>query len=186
MLSLQEMFRKLYRIADSEESTEKLLLSPQFWTPWSQAQEKISLISHTREIIRALQSERIILAQVSWKQLEEIVAEILRSHGMEIHIVKESPQGGRDIIARGVLIPGEEPITIAVEVKHRPVVGRPEVQKALWQNRHFPALMFATSGRFTGGVLEEKRSPENHLRLILKDGTAIGDLIRSHPSILGK
>ncbi|MFL6236440.1 MAG: hypothetical protein ACJ76N_25140 [Thermoanaerobaculia bacterium] len=72
---------------------------------------------------------------------------------MEIHIVRQRPQGGRDIVARGELIPGQEPLEMAVEVKHRPVVGRPEVQKALWQNRAYPALLFVTLGRFTGGRL---------------------------------
>jgi hypothetical protein len=69
---------------------------------------------------------------------------------------------------------------MAVEVKHRKVVDRPEVEMALHQNRRFPALLFVTSGRFTAGVLKEKALPENQLRLFLKDGDALGDLIRDY------
>ena len=43
-----------------------------------------------------------------------------------------------------MLIPGEEPIEMAVEVKHRAVVDRPQVQLALYQNRAYPALLFVT------------------------------------------
>jgi hypothetical protein len=129
----------------------------------------------------ALKREEIHLDSVSWRQLEDIVAEVLRAKGMEIHLVRENPQGGRDIVARGELIPGHEPMLLAVEVKHRRIVDRPELDKALWQNRHFPALMFVTSGRFTSGVLKEKKSPENRFRLFLKDGDALDDLIRTHP-----
>jgi len=177
-IGLRTVFDHLYRIADEPVAGERLLWSPNLWTPHAQKSE-IALICGTQQILKALQAERISLSDVTWQQLEEIVAEVLRTQGLEIHVVRESPQGGRDIIARGELIPGEEPISMAVEVKHRPVVGRPEVQTALWQNRHYPALLFATSGRFSAGVLDEKALPENRLRLILKDGVALGDMIRA-------
>ena len=99
---------------------------------------------------------------------------------MEIHLVDESPQGGRDILARCPLIPGREVMTIAVEVKHRPVIDRPTIQMSLHQNRRFPALMFVTSGRFTSGVIKEAASHENRMRLYLKDGVAIRDMISAY------
>jgi hypothetical protein len=177
-INLQDLFRKLYKIANKPIEDQKTLWSPTLWTPSAQKREQLILRQSTRGILRALRNEKVDLASLTWRQLEEIVAEILRASGLEIHVVKENPQGGRDIIARGELIPGQEPITLAVEVKHRPIVGRGEVQKALWQNRQWPALLFVTSGRFTGGVLREKSLPENQLRLFLKDGEALGDLIR--------
>lgn len=69
---------------------------------------------------------------------------------------------------------------MAVEVKHKRIVDRPEVQLALYQNRGYPALVFVTSGRFTAGVFKEKAITENRLRLFLKDGFAVGDLVRIH------
>jgi hypothetical protein len=74
-----------------------------------------------------------------------------------------------------------EPVTLAVEVKNKDTVDRPEVQLALTQNRQFPALLFATSGRFTAGVIEEARLPVNRMRLFLKDGVALGELLRLYP-----
>ena len=69
---------------------------------------------------------------------------------------------------------------MAVEVKHRKLVDRPEVQLALYQNRAYPALVFVTSGRFTAGVFKEKLLPDNCHRLLLKDGIAVGDMVRDH------
>jgi hypothetical protein len=177
---LDEVFTKLYSIAGDYLPEEKTIWSPRLWTPSSQENQSIILQHNTKDLLTALKSEKINLESVSWKQLEEIVAEVLRANGLEIHVVRENPQGGRDIIARGELIFGQEPLLMAVEVKHRSVVDRPEIDKALHQNRYFPALLFVTSGRFTAGVLREKALPENQFRLFLKDGNALGDLIRDY------
>lgn len=177
----RDFFMRLYKEADKWQSDSKTLWHPRLWTPDAQQSETNALARGARGLLAAIRSETKALSDISWQQLEEIVAEVLRAQGLEIHVVKERPQGGRDIIARGELLPGQEPLTMAVEVKHRASVDRPEVQKALWQNRHYPSLLFITSGRFTAGVLEEKALPENHLRLFLKDGEALGDLIRRYP-----
>ena len=79
----------------------------------------------------------------AWRQLEYVDAELLRAQGIKIHRVTENPQGGRDIIGR-VRLPTGDLLTYAVEVKHRDVVDRPEVQTALVQNAHFPMLMMVT------------------------------------------
>jgi hypothetical protein len=179
-IKLEAVFQKLYSIAGKVLPDEKTLWSPKLWTPSAQNNQAVVLQESTRSILAALKAEAICLESISWRQLENIVAELLRAHGLEIHVVRENPQGGRDIIARGELIPGQEPIMMAVEVKHRKTVDRPEVDKALHQNRWFPALLFVTSGRFTAGVLKEKALPENQLRLFLKDGKALGDLIRDY------
>lgn len=180
MFSFQDLYRKLESIVDSWETEQKTLWSPQLWTPSAQTRERSLLTTSIGRILLALHEENISLSDVTWQQLEEIVAEILRGLGLEIAIVRGRPQGGRDIVARGQLIPGQEPLTMAVEVKHRPIVGRPDVQAALWQNRYFPALLFVTSGRFTAGVVREKALPENQIRLFLKDGVALGDMIRDY------
>ncbi len=157
---------------------EKRLWTPRLWTPQSQENERVAIADTLSAALKYLTSEGPELSALSWKQFEDLVAELLRARGMEIHVVKERPQGGRDIIARGELIPGREPFEMAVEVKHKDVVGRPEVEKALWQNRDYPALLFATSGRFTAGVVAEKRLSTNRRRLFLADGKAIGTMVR--------
>ena len=161
-------------------NSNRTIISPRLWTPETQESESCDLRVVTQDILKALIQDNADLSTIHWRTLEDIVAELLRDSGMEIYRVRESPQGGRDILARGHLIPGQEPITIAVEVKHKDVVYRPDVELALHQNKEFPALMFATSGKFSAGVLEESALPENQLRLFLKDGVAIGDLMTNY------
>ncbi len=156
-----------------------VFVSAKLWTPENQSREKGLLRDSALDIIRALREDKVDMTAISSRLFEDIVAEMLRRQGMQIHVVRESPQGGRDIIARGEIIPGFEPLTIAVEVKHRPVVDRPEVQLALQQNRHFPALLFVTSGRFSAGVIREARQPEHTMRLFLQDGIAVREILKT-------
>lgn len=180
-ISFEDFLESLYRTADRYLEGDRVIwpCSRQRWTRNAQAIE-FGALGTARDLIRQLRAENISFADLSWQQLEEVVAEILRSRGMEVAIQRQRPQGGRDLIARGELIPGYDPVTIAVEVKHRAVVDRREVNTALWQNKGFSALVFVTSGRFTAGVLREKALPENHLRLVLKDGAALGKMIRDY------
>lgn len=70
---------------------------------------------------------------------------MLQSKELQIEVTPRSKDGGRDIIARGEIIPGE-PTVLAVEVKQKAIVGLEDVQRALRANRDYPALLFATSG----------------------------------------
>jgi hypothetical protein len=134
--SVDELFAALYKLAsDDRPTTETRLWTPKLWTPGAQQSERAALKTITQPLLRALRSHTMRLADLKWNELECVVAEVLRGLGMQIHVVKERPQGGRDIIARGELIPGQEPIQMAVEVKHQRTVDRPQVQAALWQNR---------------------------------------------------
>jgi Restriction endonuclease len=181
-ITFDELFKNLYRVASDEKpGTEERLWSPALWTPAAQEKERSALVEIVQPVLTAIRSEAITLESLTWRQLEEVVAEVLRASGLEIHLVQERPQGGRDIVARGELIPGQEPLELAIEVKHQKIVDRPQIEAALWQNRAYPALLFATSGRFTAGVLQEKANPANRLRLFLKDGEALGDMIRDYP-----
>lgn len=127
--------------------------------------------------MKALKERKISLQQLSWRELEDVVAGVLQEQGFEIHVVRNTPQGGRDMLARGDVAASGESLLFAVEVTHRKVVNRPLLERTLWQNRYYPALMFVTSGRFTAGAIAEKNLPENRFRLILRDGTALGDMI---------
>jgi hypothetical protein len=176
---IDEILKKARRFVDNGVLDPTTFVSPKLWTPDNQSREKGIIQSVSLPLIRAIQNEKCELGSLHWKQLEDIVAEILRESGMEIHAVTESPQGGRDIIARTEIVPGEL-LTIAIEVKHRKTVDRPILHTALHQNAHFPALMLITSGRFTAGVIQEAKQPQNRLRLFLKDGVAIKDMINSY------
>jgi len=176
---IDEILKKAVKLVDNGVLDPTTFVSPSLWTPDNQAKEKEIIQSASLPLIRAIQDEKCELESLHWRQLEEILAEILRASGMEIHAVTESPQGGRDVIARTEIVPGEL-MTIAVEVKHRKTVDRPLLHTALHQNSHFPALMLITSGRFTAGVIKKAKQPQNRLRLFLKDGVAIRDMINSY------
>jgi len=175
----EDIINNAYKCLGNESLDPTTLVSPRLWTPNAQEEEKRLIRSAALPIIQAIQAEQCELGSLHWRQLEDIVAEILSKSGMEIHKVQSTPQGGRDIIARARLTPGEM-ITIAVEVKHTAVVDRPVLHTALHQNSQFSALMLVTSGRFSAGVVREAQKPENKLRLFLKDGVALGELIRSY------
>lgn len=180
--SLDHVVARASKFVDGALLDPTTFVSPKLWTPGNQDAEKLLIQRAAVPLIRALQAERVELQSLHWKQLEVIVAEILRECGMEVHMVRESPQGGRDIIGRMQIAPGEI-LTIAVEIKHERRVDRPILHTALHQNAQFPALMLVTSGRFSAGVIREAQKPENRLRLFLKDGVAIRDLIRNYSGL---
>ena len=137
------------------------------------------LHASTKVILRELHNNAKMLRDIHWRTLEEIVAELLFDLGLDVTITERSNDGGRDVIARGELIPGE-PMLLAVEVKHRRIVPVSEIRQALWANRHFPALLFVTSGHFSAGVYKERSEKEGTLRLYLKDGQGLSQWIHSY------
>lgn len=182
-LTTSDILRECRRALTVPDAFAAIVL-PNLWLP-PDRHARIELVDSISALLVAIKAEKVSLADISWRQLEQVVAELLRNRGMEVTATSASADGGRDIIARGELIPGE-PMTLAVEVKHRRVVGLDEVRARLWANREFPALLFATCGRFSAGVVREKRKPENFLRLSLKDGIGLGQWIKEYDPSYGK
>jgi hypothetical protein len=170
-VSVSEWLATIARMRNNPDRCAKCLWLPSLWTPCHQRQVRESLAHTVPDLLLAIQNEDKCLRDISPRELEELVAELLRSRGMDIDVTPYSRDGGRDIIARGELVPGE-PTTIAIEVKQKPVVGLHDLQRALNANQDFPCLMVATAGRFSSGVVREKEQERNALRLILKDGVA--------------
>lgn len=177
---IDQIVRTASKYIDNPLVDSTVFVSPRLWTPTNQTAQKAILQASVADLIATIQQEKKELRSIPWQQLEEIVAEVLRAKGMAIHVVKETPQGGRDIIARFPIGPTGEMATIAVEVKHRELVDRPVLQQALYQNRMYSGLMLVTSGRFTTGVVSEVAKPENRMRIFLKDGVAIRDMVKSY------
>jgi len=98
---------------------------------------------------------------------------------LEIYQTPRSRDGGRDIIAKGEMSPGNF-VHMAVEVKQRKKVNMPDVSRALEANCHYPKIMIATTGQFSAGVIQEKQSDERFLRPELLDGIALSQLIRGY------
>lgn len=148
------------------------ILLPTFWTPGAQKKQRVLLAEAIPRLLKALAAERISLREMHWRTLEEVVAELLRSSGLEIVLTPRAHDGGRDVIARGELIPGE-PMTIAVEVKQKDIVGIEDLRNTRYANEDFPAVLLATSGEFSAGVIRERERERNQLRLVLKNGLAL-------------
>jgi hypothetical protein len=165
-------------LIDSNNKVTRVVTLPKLQLP-SNPHEDTQLHIVTRSILEEVASEKQPLESVHWRVLEEIVGELLRGMGLEVVITPRSRDGGRDVVARGELIPGE-PTLFAVEVKHKPVVTISDLRNALWANRQFPALLFATSGRFSAGIYRERRQNETMLRLFLKDGVALKQWINEY------
>ena len=131
------------------------------------------------DILVAIGREERALRDVPWRTLEEIVAELLRSKGLEVTVTNMTRDGGRDIVARGELVPGE-PSEIAVSVKQEEVVGIAAARDALYANQDYPLVMLATAGSFSAGVITERRREQVRLRLLLKDGIALRQWIDAY------
>ena len=148
------------------------LVLPTIWVPPSVPREDILVASLTQSLIHAVHRGNMSLQTISWRQLEEIVAELLKTYGLSVELTPQTRDGGRDIIAEGEFFPGVKS-TLAVEVTSTERVGIGKVAQALYRNRHYPSVMVATSGAFTAGVIEEAQLPENRFRLVLRDGDAL-------------
>lgn len=160
------------------------LIFPRIWKSPESA-PNMPLSSNIKTLLIELKKGEISLSSVKWRDLEEIVAELLRSKGMQVEVTKKTQDGGRDIIARGELFPGEPSVLVA-EVKHKPVVGIGDLRQALYANRHFPIVLLATSGRFSAGVIKESYVAENTYRLFLKDGVALMQWIQLYEDAIKK
>lgn len=174
--SVSEWLDRLGKLAKDPGDTVRGLCLPNLWAPTVQRGQILSLKAAAERLLADVASGRMELRGLHWRELEELVAELLRSRGMAIHLTPRSHDSGRDIIARGELVPGE-PIEIAIEVKQKEHVGIGDLREALYANRHFPALMVATAGRFSAGVVSESCQPNNRMRLLLKDGVALSQWI---------
>src|SRR6476659_881773 len=131
-----EVIGKLYDLTRSPASSSNALWLSGLWTPALRAKTRIELRKSIDDILKAVFEQKVELTAISPRKLEELVAELLREKGLDIHLTPYSKDGGRDIIARGELVPGE-PMVIAVEVKKKPVVGLHDVQRALYANSDF-------------------------------------------------
>lgn len=168
----------LSKLATTHPPEKATVYMPALHTPLSNYPE-IRMQSAARGILEAIADERVALADLPWRRLEELIAELLHDSGLQVEITPRSHDGGRDVIARGELFPGE-PTVLAVEVKQMEVVPVATLRAALWANREFPALLFVTSGRFSAGVYREKADRGNVLRLYLKDGRALDQWIHTY------
>jgi hypothetical protein len=165
-------------------NAEKSLSEHFFWLPPTSLRdlhkaENVATAKVASQVIAALRGGSIRIHDIPWMQFEDIIAELLTNAGFKLLRTKRTRDGGRDLIASGELFPGLQ-AELAVEITHRRVVGIDKLSKALYQNRNYPLLMLVTSGRFSSGVVQEARNPENSMRLVLRDGTSVREWIDAY------
>ena len=172
----------VWRLRDSTRRADPIprtLWLPSPWTPQLRQEQRSGLKRAVHPLLLGLMEERIALSDIGARQLEDLVGELLADQGLEIQVTPRTGDGGRDIVARGELFPGE-PCEMAVEVKQQRAVGLRDVQRALRANEDYPAVMLATAGRFSAGVIREKARNRNRMRLFLKDGVALSQWIAGY------
>lgn len=138
-----------------------------------------SLLTETKKNLIKLYKNEIQIEDINPFEFEDLIAELLSDAGFTIHQTKRTADGGRDLVVKGEAVPGYE-IVMAVEVKHKRKVGKPDISKVLYDNRNFPKIMLATSGTFSAIVIKEAMLDENYYRLELKDGLAIFQMIQGY------
>lgn len=139
----------------------------------------IGVETTTIDLINQIQGLNLILDNIRWQDLEDILAEIYKKQGFKVVKTQRTRDGGRDLIVSGELIPGMY-LKMAVEITTQKYVDKDKVGKAILDNRNYPLIMIATTGRFSLGVKNLISSPDYQLRLKLADKTDILNWINNY------
>ncbi len=115
------------------------------------------------------------ISNLTWEQMQELVAGILRALGYKTRVSKRGADGGRDIVASKDGIGLEKPRIIA-EVKHREgQMDTKEVSSFIGRIRPEHMAMYVSTGGFTkNATLEAQRS---NIPITLVDIDYLVDLI---------
>ena len=149
------------------------------WIPSARGDQPIYLAKTIPNLLSEVGRNPELLRTVNWRDFEAMVAALLESDGWEVRLTKRTRDGGRDVIARAIT-PDGTPFMMAVSAKQQAVFSRRDAVDALYENRAFPLIMLATSGRFSAGVLQLRSQSENRLRLELRSGEAVIDWINRY------
>lgn len=177
-IPIHELLKKLYDLLDKPDNNPHSIIYPRSFLDFNDRFVN-NFNYNIIESIKKIQKNEISLTDINPFEFEDIIAELLINSGLQIHKTPRTRDGGRDIVARGEIVPGF-PILMAVEVKKKNTVNIDDVRNALYANRNYPKIMIVTSGRFSAGVYRCKRTEENIFRLDLKDGIAVSQLIHGY------
>jgi len=178
-IKLNDIYNNVKKIVDGYVSGHSSIILPRYYINFQNDSKSSLFKTNVEKTLQELYDKQIDLKSVSYSHFEDIVAELLINSGFEISQTPKTRDGGRDIIARAECGIGNY-VTIAVEVKHKEKVGIPDIRNALEANRHYPQIMVVTSGTFSSEVIEEKKSQEKYLRLVLQDKIALSQLIQGY------
>ncbi|MDZ4696770.1 MAG: restriction endonuclease [Deltaproteobacteria bacterium] len=110
------------------------------------------------------------LARLDWKQMQIVVAAILRAMGYKTRVAEAGPDRGFDIFASPDGLGFEEP-RIFVEVKHRQAqMGSPEIRSFLGGRKPGDRCLYVSTGGFSKDArYEAERSSIPLTLLVLED-----------------
>lgn len=109
---------------------------------------------------RAAERSKDMLVKLDWREMQALVAGLLRALGYKTRISPDGPDRGKDITASPDGLGLEEP-RIVVEVKHRPkeAMGGPEVRSFIGGRKAGEKCLYVSTGGFTkDGRYEAERS----------------------------
>lgn len=107
---------------------------------------------------------------LSWDEMEQLVAGVLRSMGYHAEVTPKGPDGGRDVVASPDPLGLESPRIIA-EVKHRRgTIGAPQVRAFIGGLRASDRGLYVSTGGFTKEARYEADRANVPVRLLDLDG----------------
>jgi restriction system protein len=111
------------------------------------ADDEVEVLQDTEQ--RALEFLQDRLSKLSWDQMQELVAGLLRAMGYKTRISPPGPDRGKDIVASPDGFGFESP-RIVTEVKHRKgAMGAPDVRAFAGGLRHRDNGLYVSTGGFT-------------------------------------
>lgn len=128
---------------------------------------------------RALEFLQDRLSKLTWSEMQELVAGLLRAMGYKTRVSPAGPDRGRDIVASPDGFGFQQP-RIMVEVKHRrnDAMGAPEIRSFVGGLRQNDNGLYVSTGGFTREArYEGDRSNQN---LTLMDADQLGRAILDH------
>ena len=127
---------------------------------------------------RALEFLQDRLAKLSWEEMQDLVAGLLRAMGYKTRISPPGPDRGRDIIASPDGFGFQAP-RIIVEVIHRKdSMGAPEIRAFAGGLRHDSAGLYVSTGGFSKEARYEADRANHHVALM--DAIDLGKAVIEH------
>ena len=128
-----------------------------------------NLVQQAKELIQDK------ISALSWSEMQDLVAWLLRAMGYKTKVSPPWPDGGKDIVATKDGFGFEDP-TIIVEVKHRKEsMSRPLVQQLVGVIRSWQKWLYVSTGGFTREAIDLVRQQHHHI--VLLDLEQLSDLV---------
>lgn len=180
-----EAERDLCRRLDSEENSDVKPIARSV----NALEPEVDPFSADELALRSRERIKDMVARLDWRQMQELVAGILRAMGYRTRVSADGADRGKDIIASPDGLGFEDP-RIVVEVKHRPneTMGGPAIRSFLGGRQIGEKGLYVSTGGFTKDARYEAERAnvpltlitlEELVDLLLENYERLDDLTRS-------